>query len=812
MLEAFFWWLTFLLLGLAVLPITIALFRNLPDRGYGFSRPLGLLLFGYGFWILVTFNALPNSRATTIDVFLIVLAISAAVVFRTRTKLLAYLKEQWRVVLATEILFASVFVVWGILRSYSPDIAHTEQPMDFALLNGILASETFPPNDPWFAGESISYYYFGYLMSAGVTQLTGFDSSITYNLTLMSLAAMTATAVFSLGYNLTRTMRGPGGASWGLGTAVAAGLVAVVLVLFMGNLVGALEFLQANDLGSKGLWNWLSVNGLEGVSRSSSWYPDEFGWWFRDTRVVNTFVEGRGVDFTINEFPYFSFLLGDLHPHLMSLPFVGLAIGLSLNMVRSSAVPGLAWARAHVWELLLIIVALGSLGFLNSWDLPTFAGLFLAAMLMRAFHARAEGSRVSFREVGLLMAVIVAGAAVLYLPFYLYFESQASDAIGVPVLLPVRREMTRPIHLFLALGPLLVLSLGLLAALAWDGFRQPFLRLLRRQSVAETANGASPGARRSRWLRSPVFWAIALPLIPFVVWALAQVGFTLSGRDDEVWGYRLAAGAAGISIGSRFWHVLPLLVVITLGLGLIFRYARRQGQESAPMQFVLLLMVFGFFLILGAELFHIPDVFTKSAPRMNTVFKLHYQAWLLLSLAGAVSIVYWWTKTTRALPSDRWPNASMLIVFGIVLAAGFLYVPAAAFSKSDNFNPSPTLDGLASLRRLSPGEYEAADWLRGLGEDDVIVEALPLDGSGRPTGDYNPQIGRISQRTGLPTVLAWPGHEDQWGRDDTEIVQRAPRCRPHLSQRRHRSRSRDLGQVRRTLCHRGRSRAPDLRA
>ncbi|MBI3743867.1 MAG: hypothetical protein HY261_06215 [Chloroflexi bacterium] len=62
--------------------------------------------------------------------------------------------------------------LWVIVRAHNPAIAHTEQPMDFALLNGILKSPHFPPNDPWYSGQSISYYYFGYLMFAGVTKLT----------------------------------------------------------------------------------------------------------------------------------------------------------------------------------------------------------------------------------------------------------------------------------------------------------------------------------------------------------------------------------------------------------------------------------------------------------------------------------------------------------------------------------------------------------------------------------------------------------------------------------------------------------------
>ena len=787
MTEAFFWWLTFLLLGLAALPITFSVFRNLSDRGYGFTRPLALLLFGYLFWILITVGALPNNRGAAIGVALIVLAISALLFRRRRSEMFEFFRRRWTVVLATELVFAAVFVIWAVLRSYSPAIAHTEQPMDFALLNGILSSSSFPPNDPWYAGESISYYYFGYLMSAGVTQLTAFSSSITYNLTLVSIAAMAATGVFSLVYNLVSTIRGPGGFKASPSMALGVGVLGVFLFMFMGNLLGGLEFLQAGDRGPGAFWDWLSVDGLSGVSRSSSWYPDEFWFWFRDTRVINSFVDGVGMDFTITEFPFFSFLLGDLHPHVMSLPFVVMAMALGFNVLASPGPVGIGWLRARPWEALVVVLALGGLGFLNSWDLPTFLGLFLAAMLLKAFHARAAGEHVDFRGVAFVMVALVVAAFALYLPFYLEFDSQASDAVGLPVVLPVRREMTRPIHLMLVIGPLLLLNLALLGAMAWDGFRlsaaslwektRAWLRGDGRRSDngdGVTSGSQSAGHTMRRWLRSPLFWAVALPLIPFAVWAVAQVGFTLSGRDADVWGYELGLAETFLSIGPRFWHLLPAFIVLSLSLGLIFRHAGRSDSASAPAQYVLLMMAVAFFLLMGAELFHIPDVFTKSSPRMNTVFKFYYQAWTLLAVTGAVGVYWWLVKARSVIPNTRFGASGLLMLFALVLGVSFLYVPPAAYGKSERFDPVRTLDGTAAARRAAPDEFEAMAWLReNAGDDAVVVEAVVLDQFGRPTGDYNVSIGRISQRTGIPTVLGWPGHEKQWGRDDETIPERA---------------------------------------
>lgn len=763
MLHAFVWWLLFLALGLAVLPVTFTLFRKLPDRGYGFSKAIGLLLFGYLYWILVTAGMLPNTRLAVVGVLLIVVALALIVLRQQRGALFSFVRARWKLLLTMELVFAAVFAVWGVIRSYTPEIAHTEQPMDFAMLNGILRSAEFPPNDPWFAGEPISYYYFGYLMAAGMTKVTGIASSISYNLALLSLAGMAATGAMSLVYNLVTSMRGAGGLRIGLRQGLLFSVVGVVLLLFIGNLVGLLEFFQTNGIGPTWFWSWISIDGVNGVSRGSGWYPDDNWWWWRSTRVINSFDGAQSLDFTITEFPFFSFMLGDLHPHVMSLPFTLLAVGLSYNVMRSSRALGLWWLWERPLEVLGVVLALGALGFLNVWDLPTFVALFFAAMLLRALHARARGQPGRFRELGVVAVVIVAGVGLLYSPFYALFDSQAEvDVPLIPAVLPVREAMTRQVHFFLVWGPLLVLSLALVAGLAWARFGKAARGWLFDEGP-KLRRSTYPGA--TRWYTSTVFWALALPLAPFVIWIGVELGLTAAGETIGIRFAERSFGDAFLAIGSRFWHLLPLFLVISLGLGVLFDKARREGSSSAPIQFALLVILVALFLTLGAELFRIADVFGN---RMNTVFKFYYQAWTLFAVGGAVSLAYWVTRRTTGSLADRFWKHALLGVFAVVIAAAFIYVPPAAYNKAGEFQPSPTLDGLATLRDRERDEYLAVAWLDENVEDDaVIVEGLPS------RTDYNPRASRISQRTGIPTILGWPGHEQQWGRDrDTDIAER----------------------------------------
>ena len=93
-----------------------------------------------------------------------------------------------------------------------------------------------------------------------------------------------------------------------------------------------MEFIHVQDWGSDGFWEWIGIKGLDGSNTGSGLFPDNQWWWFRASRVIDTLSDGQSLDYTITEFPIFSFILGDLHPHMISLPFVVLGLGLILNL------------------------------------------------------------------------------------------------------------------------------------------------------------------------------------------------------------------------------------------------------------------------------------------------------------------------------------------------------------------------------------------------------------------------------------------------------------------------------------------------
>src|SRR5215212_1367812 len=225
--DMFIWWLTVQAFGLAGMPLTRFLFRALPDRGYAFGKSLGLLLAGYLAWLLAMLGLAPFGRVLVVVCALAVCLIglliargqpttdraeAGAAPNRIRSFSLFNVRfsipTNWRMLLTYEIIFTVAFLLLLRMRGYdygilvSPNPYGTERPMDYALFNAIRVSANFPPHDPWLAGYGINYYYFGYLLMAVVSLVSGIGEGLAYNLSLAIIFGLTALSVAGVIVNL----------------------------------------------------------------------------------------------------------------------------------------------------------------------------------------------------------------------------------------------------------------------------------------------------------------------------------------------------------------------------------------------------------------------------------------------------------------------------------------------------------------------------------------------------------------------------------------------------------------------------------
>jgi uncharacterized membrane protein len=263
--ETLSWWLVVEAMGIVAFPLVYLFFPRLPDRGYAFTKAFGILIIGYLFWVLGTAWVLPNTAGGIIWTMIIVAVPSGFVAWRRKDEMVRYFNEKLSLLVIIEVLFFLAFIFAAFLRSYVPEIAGTEKPMDFAFLNASARSAHFPPGDPWLSGHSISYYYGGYLLLAMVGKLAAVDASVGFNLGLAMTAALAVIGAFGLVYNLV-VLHGssanptkvgkPGKPLSVLSRPVLFGLAAAVLLVVMGNLEGLLEFLAAHGSGSAGFGNY----------------------------------------------------------------------------------------------------------------------------------------------------------------------------------------------------------------------------------------------------------------------------------------------------------------------------------------------------------------------------------------------------------------------------------------------------------------------------------------------------------------------------------------------------------------------------
>ena len=720
MADSLLWWLGLTIIGWAAFPFAFLLFRWLPDRGYAFSRVLGLILLSYILWIGGYAHLLPFHRATIIAL-LVGMAALAVWLVRTRPEIQAFLREKWQYILAVEVLFAAVLGAGLWVRSFTPEIAFGEKLADFAFINGILRSDYFPPNDPWLSGEKINWYYFGHLNVAMLTKLLGIPSRITFNLAAVSTAAMGAIGVFGLVYNL---MAG----RTGLLRTFAFGFVGVIFFVFLSNIVGVFEMTAVHGIGGKGFYGLLNISGLGGPRPTTEWYPTEW-WWI-----------GRAVTIAprdLREFPFFSFLTGDLHAHMMAIPFNFLGLALLLNLWRSDLQLDGGFWRAQPVRFIVMGIALGAIGFVELWDLPAF--LFLLTVVAFAWsygRQRKLNWAVAKATVG-FAAPLAALSIIAFAPFYLGLKSISEGVQPIEVehlqIGPVSTAVTRPHHYIYAWLPFtwVMLALGLVMV------------------SAKARRGKGAGA--APWRQRLTHWAMvtSLGVVPLLGWAVAvffkrgPVGFA-----EELAGRNASWITALILIGLMSMATAAFLRLTT---------SRTSDSNRRGEMFVLAVSAVAFLLLWGAEIFWIED---PIGTRFNTLFRFGYQAWLFLSVTMPFALYLVLSQWKVRLTSARVAKVAWVSATVIIFAAALVYPLPATFWRTAAFKNPQSLDGLALARHFNPDEDAAISWL----DSNVDGNPVVLEGVG---DDYRDDQGRVSARTGLQTVLSWPGHQERWrgGRD-----------------------------------------------
>ena len=724
--------LTFVLLveglGLATYPL---IRRWLPGVGaYALAKVLGILLFAYVPWLLVSLGQADFSRGTLL---IMVLAIAVAGGLRwSRGLFKSTPRSEW---LGSEALFWGVFSFFLLVRAFNPEIYWGEKPMDFSFLNALTRATTLPPPEPWFAGHDLNYSYFGYYITAALGKACHIAPAITFNLGIALFASLTAVSAFALGSAISRR--------W------STGLLTAAFTLLLGNLAGPRELLH------RGHFN--------------------FDYFWATSRVIKD---------TINEFPLWSFLFADLHAHVMVMPFSLAFLCLCVLWVRQRFGDDREERSAALPLLALTGMMLGSIMVTNAWSTPTYVLFFPFLLGCHWLATRDRRGLIAFvwqllTRVLAPAVIVVVLAYAFYAPFWLHFtppERNWGWELGT---------LAKPGDFFTIFGLFFYALIPFLVVL-W--VRELRWRS-RARSIAHANRLAEPPAPPPPL--EPVATLNEAPADPS--WAPDPAGLDHAGEAWEPqppaqssppplpatqhpvavrtsWFRFLRPVLENVVlfavVGSVFWFVglhprgpyptigvtrclLLALALLTLELAVSRHLADRR-------RIPLVMMAFACFVTAGCDFIYVWD-------RMNTIFKFYLDSWFLLApAAAAAAATLWRGRLITGVPRRLW-QAGMVAVAGVALFTGVTDT-YGVLTTNRVATPKPTLNGMLYLEERAPYELAAYRWLnQRINGIPVILEAY---------GPSYQEFARVSMNTGLPTVLGWDYHVYQRANPWSDINRR----------------------------------------
>lgn len=408
------WWLMIMALGVGFMPLTSRLFAGFEDKGWLFSKAIGVAVSGFVVWALVCAGLLKFTAVTCLIAAIVCVAICWGIggyLASRNKKILVELNLD--LVLGEELIFLAVFFLWTYLAGFHPEAHGTEKFMDYGFMAAMMRSETLPAPDIWYSLKDINYYYGGQYYAVFLTKMSWSDVADTYNLMRTLVAGLLTGMSFSIGYQLVKGMDAIKGPRAKNVVAVLGGLLSGGAVAFAGNLHYIIYGVIGKALGWK--------------SGESYFFPNS-------TRYIGH--NPATDDKCIHEFPSYSFVLGDLHAHVVNTMFVILFIGLMLSWIlkiRKRAEEETVWNwKTCILDSHVLIggFLIGIFQFTNYWDfIIYFTVIVICSIYINLYRFRSRWKPVVLSIVIQAIEVFIIGM-ITALPFNLTFDSMVSG-IGI---------------------------------------------------------------------------------------------------------------------------------------------------------------------------------------------------------------------------------------------------------------------------------------------------------------------------------------------------------------------------------------------
>ena len=522
------------------------------------GAPLSLIFIGLISWVsFYVLNDIYLSYFFSLTVFFLIFF---TWLFKNRKKITyKFIYDVFKfflILIITHVLFLA-------LRGFNGDLIGTEKLMDHMMLSSAYFSNNGMVPDLWFSGYENPYYYFGYWIYGGIIRLTNTSIIYGYNISLSTTFSLSLIASWAISFQVLRKF------DLSKLRLYFISSLGPLFLLFITNFYILIDLLSRIPLIGNLLINLLKIKDL-GEYDSNFLYGS--GW--RSTRVIDYLVDGKSLDYTIQEYPSFSFILGDLHPHMLSIPFFLITSYLILSITSTI---GRNAERPKLFILFLIGLLIPIMGFINIWDLPLFLFLFITCYSVSYLKNK---NKINIYELYLF----ILGFIISILILYDYYFSTLDGQTEFP-LIAINLYSTNIIHFIIVAGlPLLIIY--------WSIFKEINLKKFKLLKI----------------LIHSLLVSIAIFILRIILG---------NAIDNEV---------VLINYLLSFLSTFILIVAIYIIL-------KEKLYVKDFIFFSISLTILSILLIV--EHVHLIDLFKN---RMNTIFKSYYQIWILASIAFPIFI------------------------------------------------------------------------------------------------------------------------------------------------------------------------------
>lgn len=672
LLITIFWVLIIELFSLMGLAIGHKLFKQAGLSLLFFSHLIGILSFSYTVWILSSLKFISYSFIFIAIIFFIGLTLSISYLLNNFNNIKGSLFKNIDTLTISKLTFISTFIIFLILRSLSPEIYWGEKPMDFGIFNNLISISTLPPTEIWYSGTSLSYYYFGHFIYATITKLTLIPSFFTYNLALATSAALLFNAAFGILYYISKKY--------------LYGLISGIITVFLGNLSGLRELIYEKN-------------------------PINFDFFWATSRVIPD---------TVNEYPLWGIIFGDLHAHISAAPmfmflmFIGILIyrdfidskKLSITLIFSGAFVAGTIAVTNIWDMptaIIILFATVTLCMLDNiislFNFSDFKNLFYKAQLI-------------IKNYAILLISLITGY-IIYIPFWLNMKGSSDFNFGL-----LKKTEFLKIDDFAVVWGLFIFLIASFLSIE-------LYKFIKKASTKE--------------VNSIIYLLLALIVILIIAIFLKT---------------------------SIIGNKTLLLNLFLLLFSLIVLFKTEEKENKIIIGYISL----GLAILSCTSEFFIYD-------RMNTVFKYFMQTWYLFTISCTYIIYYIFNHGIKSFIDYK--NNKIAIIKTIWLIPFTLLILASAFTsiisvfgftktnKVVTYKPIKTINGIKYLEYKCLTDYMAIDWIK----NNIKQPAIILEAQNEKDGSYG-DYARIVMNTGIPTVTGWEHHLTQRGIKREEIKER----------------------------------------